>query len=78
MPEGKYVFGLVKIGDKGQIVIPKKARDVFGLKPGDQLLVLGDESQGLALMKADTLYTFAASVMQAMKKEEAEDEDESD
>lgn len=49
-PEGKHLFGLVKIGDKGQIVIPKEARDVFGLKPGDQLLLIGDEKQGMALV----------------------------
>ena len=47
----KQIFGVVKIGDKGQIVIPKEAREVFGLKPGDSLLVLGDISRGLALVK---------------------------
>lgn len=49
--QGKQIFGVVKIGDKGQIVIPKEAREVFGLKPGDSLLVLGDISRGLALVK---------------------------
>lgn len=49
--QGKQIFGVVKIGDKGQIVIPKEAREVFGLKPGDSLLVLGDLSKGLALVK---------------------------
>ncbi len=68
MPDGKYIFGLVTIGDKGQIVIPKKGREVFGLKPGDQLLVLGDEEQGIALVKADRLQAFAADIMNAMKK----------
>lgn len=57
-PKGKYLFGLVKIGDKGQIVIPKEARDVFGLKPGDQLLMLGDIKQGIALVKPDTAKIF--------------------
>ncbi|MBQ2248300.1 MAG: AbrB/MazE/SpoVT family DNA-binding domain-containing protein [Tidjanibacter sp.] len=47
----KYLFGVVKVGDKGQIVIPKEARDVFGLKPGDSLIVLGDTTKGLALVK---------------------------
>lgn len=49
--DGKYVFGTVKIGDRGQIVIPKKCRQVFGLEPGDMLIVLGDQSRGIAMMK---------------------------
>ncbi len=57
-PKGKHLFGLVKIGEKGQILIPKEARDIFGLKPGDKLLLLGDEEQGLALVKADTAKMF--------------------
>ena len=47
-PEGKYAW-TVTVGEKGQIVIPKKAREVFGIKPGDTLLLLGDEKQGLAI-----------------------------
>lgn len=49
--QGKQIFGVVRIGDKGQIVIPKEAREVFGLKPGDSLLVLGDITKGIALVK---------------------------
>ncbi len=49
---GKHMFGLVTVGDKGQIVIPVRARRVFNIKPGDQLMVLGDENSGLALMDA--------------------------
>ena len=49
-PKGKHIFGLVKVGDKGQIVIPTKARKIFNIRPGDRLIVLGDESQGLALL----------------------------
>ena len=56
--KGKHLFGLVTVGDKGQIVIPARARKVFRLEPGDQLLVLGDETQGLALM--DTRLFFEA------------------
>lgn len=51
MPQGKHIFGVVKVGERGQIVIPKKAREIFGIQPGDELLVLGDEAQGLALAK---------------------------
>lgn len=50
-PRGKHVFGLVRVGEKGQIVIPAKARKIFDIQPGDNLIVLGDESQGLALLK---------------------------
>lgn len=49
-PKGKHMFGMVTVGDKGQIVIPAKARKVFGIEPGDRLIVLGDESQGIALL----------------------------
>lgn len=50
-PKGKHVFGLAKVGEKGQIVIPAKARKLFDIQPGDNLIVLGDEGQGLALIK---------------------------
>ena len=50
--QGKHVFGLVTVGDKGQIVIPVQARRVFQISPGDQLMVLGDEDRGLALVDA--------------------------
>ena len=49
--EGKQIFGVVRVGDKGQIVIPKEARKLFDIKTGDALLVLGDRSKGLALVK---------------------------
>ena len=51
-PKGKHLFGMVTVGDKGQIVIPARARKLFDISPGDQLVVLGDESQGLAIIKA--------------------------
>ena len=46
---GKYAW-MVKIGEKGQFVIPKEARDLFDLQPGNELLVLGDEKRGLAIL----------------------------
>ena len=51
LPKGKHVFGMVKVGDKGQIVIPAKARKIFDINPGDNLIILGDESQGIAIIK---------------------------
>lgn len=50
-PKGKHIFGMVKVGEKGQIVIPAKARKIFDIVPGDNLIVLGDEGQGIALIK---------------------------
>lgn len=50
-PEGKYIFGTVSVSSKGQIVIPRRAREIFGIGAGDELVVLGDEKQGIALMK---------------------------
>ena len=47
-PEGKYAW-TATVGEKGQIVIPKQARDIFGIKPGDTLLLLGDEQRGIAI-----------------------------
>lgn len=49
-PKGKHMFGMVKVGDKGQIVIPAKARKIFQIESGDKLIVLGDEAQGIALI----------------------------
>ena len=47
--------GLAKVGEKGQIVIPKEARDMFGIEPGDSIVVLGDIKRGIALLKADVI-----------------------
>ena len=52
-PQGRYVFGTVTVGEKGQIVIPVKARRIFNIKPGDDLMVLGADNQGLALVRSD-------------------------
>ena len=47
--DGKYIFGVVKVGDKGQVVIPRDARKLYGIQPGDALIVLGDQ-RGMALL----------------------------
>ena len=65
-PKGRYVFGMVTVGDKGQIVIPAKARRSFRIEPGDSLLVLGDIEQGLALVRPD-LFLEVAKQMQERK-----------
>lgn len=61
-PKGKHLFGLVTVGDKGQIVIPAKARKIFEISAGDRLLVLGDEGQGIAIVKADSFLHLAGMV----------------
>ena len=67
-PKGKHIFGVVKMGEKGQIVIPKKARDLFNIKPGDGLVVLGDEEQGMALIKASAIMTMMSNFTNLLKK----------
>ena len=54
-PKGKHAFGITKVGEKGQIVIPAKARKIFDIQPGDNLIILGDESQGIAIIKEKRL-----------------------
>ena len=63
-PIGKHLFGTVTIGTKGQIVIPKAARDTFHLKDGDRLVVLGDEAEGIALIKSEI---FESRMLEALK-----------
>jgi len=73
MPDqkGKHIFGIVKVGDKGQIVIPKEAREIFDYKPGDSLLVLGDEAQGgIAIMKREDFMKFAQDIFNAKECKE--------
>ena len=64
-PQGTFVFGTVTVGDKGQIVIPVKARRIFHIQPGDDLMLLGDINQGLALVRAD----FFLEVAQKLQEE---------
>ena len=75
-PKGKHVFGTVQVGERGQIVIPKKARDLFGIKQGDTLIVLGDTnpgSQGIALMQSE-LFLNMAQLLEAVYRKDREDE----
>ena len=65
--EGKYIFGVVKVGDKGQIVIPKDARKVYGIEPGDALLLLGDR-KGMALLKTEIFQSAVDQVMGGLTK----------
>ena len=60
--DGKYIFGVVKVGEKGQIVIPRDARKVYDIKPGDALLLLGDQ-KGMALIKTEIFQSALDQVM---------------
>lgn len=67
-PKGKHLFGIVTVGDKGQIVIPAKARKIFDINTGDQMVVLGDESQGLAIVKANLFLQIANKIKKEIKR----------
>ena len=67
-PKGKHIFGVVKVGEKGQIVIPKKARDIFNINPGDGLVILGDEEQGMAVIKASAMMNVMNNIRSFMDK----------
>ena len=59
--EGKYAW-MVKIGEKGQFVIPKEARELFGLHPGEEILVLGDQNRGIAILPKEKQQEFIKQV----------------
>ena len=72
MPRGKHVLGqnrgnhifcTAKVGDRGQIVIPKEARRFFGISPGDTLLILGDEERGIVITKPEVLSSIAEEIL---------------
>ncbi len=67
-PKGKHIFGMVKVGDKGQIVIPAKARKIFDIQPGDNLILLGDEGQGIAIIKEKGLLNLLKNIKGADSK----------
>ncbi|MFQ6124517.1 MAG: AbrB/MazE/SpoVT family DNA-binding domain-containing protein [Candidatus Heimdallarchaeota archaeon] len=65
--EGKYIYGTVKVGERGQVVIPSTARDHFNIKPGDLLLVVGDRKiGGLGLIKADAMKELVMKVLKGL------------
>ena len=68
LPKGKHAW-MVKIGEKGQFVIPKEARDLFDLQPGSTILVLGDDEQGLAILPREKQSTFIARIFAEINQE---------
>lgn len=71
-PEGKFLWGTVKLGNRGQIVIPKEARDTYGLKEGERLVVLGDQ-EGIALIQAERFEKNLRNAMEMSRKVIGED-----
>ncbi len=79
MPGGKHilgkgqpkrVFGTAKVGERGQIVIPKDARELFGIQPGDTLLIVGEARTGLIISRPEVLNDLAAELLGNVKKED--------
>ena len=79
MPGGKHVlgkvkqqrvFGTAKVGDRGQIVIPKEAREQFGIKPGDTLLVLGDDATGIIVSGPEAVQAMAGRIFEKMEEKQ--------
>lgn len=77
MPEGKFI-ATVKVGEKGQIVIPKGAREIFSIEPGDTLLLLADRERGIALVQNQDFLDFAGAIFAAQERPEAEGEKKHD
>ena len=72
-PNDQYYMTTVKIGPKGQIVIPKDAREMFGLEPGDQLVLLADRKKGIALQTTDKLNPMMRRVFEETEAEVEEE-----
>lgn len=68
----RRVFGTAKVGDRGQIVIPKEARELFNIQPGDTLLILGEEDTGLIVSRPELLNDLATQIFDTVRKEERE------
>ena len=65
----RRVFGTAKVGDRGQIVIPKEARELFGIQPGDTLLIVGETDAGLIVSRPDTLNDLADQILNNIKED---------
>ena len=65
--KSRRVFGTAKVGDRGQIVIPKEARELFNIQPGDTLLILGEEDKGLIISRPELLRDLADEIFSSDK-----------
>ena len=71
MKKARHIFGTAKVGERGQIVIPKDARELYGIHPGDTLLILGDEENGMIVTKPDVLSSLAERILDQIGKDGA-------
>ena len=72
-PKGKHIFGIVTVGERGEIVLPERAREIFGLQRGSQLVVLGSETageRGIALVESELMFSYAEKIMKQAGKGE--------
>ncbi len=65
--KNRYV-GISRVGEKGQIVIPKDVRDMFDIKPGDSVVILADKKRGIALVKSETIEEMSDGIFDAMSE----------
>ena len=72
----RHIFGTAKVGEKGQIVIPKDARTLFGIQPGDTLLLLGDEESGIVITKPEVVNDLACQVLERVNPGQRLEEEE--
>lgn len=75
-PSGKHMFGVVKIDSKNRIVMPEKAMNVFDLKAGDKLLLMGDETQGFAMVKLGGFLAATAEIMKIIQETDPDENEE--
>jgi len=72
----KLSFTTVKVGERGQIVIPKETRDMFSIKPGDNLIIVANMKRGIVIIKSDKLKEFATEILENIENiKTAEDKD---
>ena len=67
--KSRRVFGTAKVGDRGQIVIPKEVRELFHIDPGDTLLIVAEENTGLVVSKPEALNDIANKIFDSVKGE---------
>ncbi|MGN0578322.1 MAG: helix-turn-helix domain-containing protein [Ruminiclostridium sp.] len=75
-PAGKHMFGVVKVDEKGRIVIPEKAREIFRINSGDKLLMMGDENNGIAIVKLNSFLAATAEIMNIIRETDPDESEE--